>query len=246
MKILLISDLHANSVALSAIEEEFDVCLCLGDLVEYGVDPLPCIEWVRKRAHVAVRGNHDHSTVQRVQTSSRNECRRLAAATRELHARMLHSMHWKFLARLPVTRMVQIEGKTFYLVHATPRDPMDEYLGPDAAAWEQRLADIEADYVCVGHTHVPYVLSLPRCTVINPGSVGQPRDGDPRASYAVIENGQVTLKRVAYDVEAAVHQLQRSGLSDDLVEIASTILRTGGRLTTNNSAAQGAFTRGIG
>jgi len=230
MKILLLSDIHANWVALSAIRESFDVCLCLGDIVEYGTDPIPCIEWVRRRAHAAIRGNHDHSTVQRIATSAGHGCRRLAAATRELHWKVLQPAHFKFLARLPVTQTLNLDGKTFYLVHATPRDPLDEYLGNDPAGWNARLANIEADFVCVGHTHIPFHLELDRCQLINPGSVGQPRDGDPRAAYAVIENGQISFRRVEYDIDAAIDQMRTSGLEPHIVEMAAEMLRTGGRL----------------
>jgi putative phosphoesterase len=230
MKILLLSDIHANWIALSAIRETYDVCLFLGDLVEYGTDPIPCIDWVRRQAHVAIRGNHDHSTAQRVVTAvSGRGCRRLAATTREQHWRTLQPQHFKFLSRLPVTQTLELDGKTFYLVHATPRDPMDEYLTNDREGWTQRLTNIDADYVCVGHTHLPLHLELERGQLINPGSVGQPRDGDPRAAYAVIENGEVSLRRAEYDIEAAIDQMRSSGLETESVELAAELLRTGGR-----------------
>lgn len=229
MKILLLADIHANWVALSAIRESFDVCLFLGDLVEYGTEPVPCIDWVRKYAHVAIRGNHDHATAQRVETSSGAGCRRLAAATRAQNSALLTPSHFKFLARLPVTTTVTLDGRTFYLVHATPRDPMDEYLGNDPQAWTQRLTGIDADFVCVGHTHLPLELDLQGRKLINPGSVGQPRDGDPRAAYAVIENGQVSFRRAAYDIDAAVRQMRTTGLDEDAIAIAEEMLRSGGR-----------------
>lgn len=234
MKILLLADIHANWIALSAIQETFDACLVLGDLVEYGVDAVPCIEWVRSHAHAAVRGNHDHSTVQRVSTGPGGGCRRLAAATRDLHIQTLESTHLKFLARLPVTQSLVLDGKKFFLVHATPRDPMDEYLGNDPAAWEARLADIDADFVCVGHTHLPLDLSISGRRLINPGSVGQPRDGDTRAAYAVIENGEVHFRRQAYDIEAAIERLQAAGLDEESVAFAAETLRTGGRTSERN------------
>uniref|UniRef100_A0A7C2P5T5 Metallophosphoesterase n=1 Tax=Schlesneria paludicola TaxID=360056 RepID=A0A7C2P5T5_9PLAN len=229
MKILLLADIHANWTALAAIRESFDVCLFLGDLVEYGTEPAPCIDWVRSHAHVAIRGNHDHSTAQRVETSSGAGCRRLAAATRALHAATLSPTHLKFLARLPVTSTLVLDGRSFFLVHATPRDPMDEYLGNDPQGWMQRLSGIDADFVCVGHTHVPLQLDLKGQQLINPGSVGQPRDGDPRAAYAVIEDGQVSFRRVEYDIDATVRQMRQSGLDAQSLAIAEEMLRTGGR-----------------
>lgn len=234
MKILLLADIHANSVALSAIRETFDACLCLGDIVEYGTDAATCIDWVRQHAHAAVRGNHDHSTAQRVPMPQGSGFRMLAAATRALHWQTLMPAHIKFLARLPVTQTLQLDGRTFHLLHATPRDPLDEYLTNDPQAWSQRLKEIEADYVCVGHTHVPMHLELSRCQVINPGSVGQPRDGDPRAAYAVIENGRLEFRRVEYDIDRAILQMQAAGLTGEALDIAADTLRSGGRTPALN------------
>ena len=229
MKILVVADVHANWLALSAIRESFDACLFLGDLVEYGVDPIPCIDWVRTHSTCSIRGNHDHSLAQRVPPPVGTGFRRLAGATRQLHWDMLRPSHMKYLSQLPVTQDLMLDGLRFHLVHATPRDPMDEYLAADADTWKKRLENIEADFVCVGHTHIPFHLTLDKWQLLNPGSVGQPRDGDPRAAYAIIENGRVELRRVEYDIEAAVEQLKRSGLEREQVELASLILRTGGR-----------------
>lgn len=229
MKILVLSDIHANSFALKAIQESFDACLFLGDLVEYGVDPIPCIDWVRRHATCSIRGNHDHSLAQRVPPPDGIGFRKLAGATRRLHWDILRPSHLKYLSQLPVTQNLMLDGLRFHLVHATPRDPMDEYLAADAEAWRKRLENIDADFVCVGHTHLAFHLDLGHCQLLNPGSVGQPRDGDPRAAYAVIENGKVELRRVEYDIEGMIRQLENSGLEGDLVEMASTVIRTGGR-----------------
>lgn len=229
MKILLVADLHANWPALSAIQETFDACLFLGDAVEYGVEPAPCIEWVRQHATAAIRGNHDHAVAQRVPLSNGSGFRRLASATRAQHWQILEPSHLKYLSRLPVTQYVELDGKSFYLVHGTPRDPLDEYLADDPAAWQQRLKGIDADFVCVGHTHIPMHLDLGRWQLINPGSVGQPRDGDPRAAYAVIENGKLHFRRVEYDIDAAVASLAAAGLDQESLELAISVLRHGGK-----------------
>jgi predicted phosphodiesterase len=124
---------------------------------------------------------------------------------------------------------VEIGGKKFHLVHATPRDPMDEYLASEPDVWKVRLAEIEADYVCVGHTHLQFHLNLGRTQVLNPGSVGQPRDADPRAAYAIIDEQGVHLKRVEYDIEATIRSLHNASLPPDLIDLAVSMLRTGGR-----------------
>jgi predicted phosphodiesterase len=134
----------------------------------------------------------------------------------------------KFLARLPVPCRVNVEDKSFFLVHGTPRDPMDEYLGGDRTAWLSRLEYVESDYVLVGHTHVPFKLELGKTTVLNPGSVGQPRDGDPRAAYAVIDNGNIDFRRVEYDIDAAIGHLKASGVKGEALSVAELALRTGG------------------
>lgn len=231
MRILVLGDIHSNWVALSAVAaaepQPFDACLVTGDLVDYGSDPVHCVRWVRQHATAVVRGNHDHAVAQRVAARPGSGFKAIAAATRPLHWQVLDRQEMKFLARLPVTCRLTLGETAFFLVHATPRDPMDEYLGDDRAGWEARLELVEADYVLVGHTHIPYVLDLGKKTVINPGSVGQPRDGDPRAAYAVIENGTVELRRAAYDVEAAIEHLKSFGVRGDAFYSAGQALRTG-------------------
>jgi putative phosphoesterase len=229
MKILLLADIHSNWPALAAINETYDACLFLGDLVEYATDPLPCIDWVRARATAAIRGNHDHAVAQRIPAKEGGGFRGLAAATRLVHWKVLNPSRVKYLARLPLTRRIVLGGKTLYLVHGTPRDPLDEYLAAEPETWRARLESINADFVCVGHTHIQFHLDLGRLQVVNPGSVGQPRDGDPRCAYAVIEDGKVSLRRVAYDIDATVRQMRESGVSANVVELAESVLRAGGR-----------------
>jgi len=229
MRILVLADIHANWPALSSIRESFDACLFIGDLVEYGAEPIPCIDWIRKNAKYAIKGNHDHSVSQRVHASEGRGLRRLASVTREHHLQILSPSHLKYLSRLPVTQTFKLDGIRFHLVHATPRDPMDEYLSDQSEPWRARLAGIEADIVCVGHTHLQFHLDLGEWQLLNPGSVGQPRDGDFRAAYAIIENGRIELKRVKYDIDATLLGLKNAGIPQDAIDLAEVVLRTGGR-----------------
>jgi putative phosphoesterase len=229
MRILVLADIHANWAALSAIREPHDACFVLGDIVEYGASPVECIDWVRQNATAVIRGNHDHSVAQRVPPPQGSGLRSLAGATRQQHWNVLSPSHLKYLSRLPVSMTLELDQRRFHLVHATPRDPMDEYLATDPEAWKHRLKGVDADFVCVGHTHLQFHLNLDSIQLVNPGSVGQPRDGDPRAAYAVIEGDRVELKRVEYDINAAVSALKNTGLAPDVVELAETMLRTGGR-----------------
>src|SRR5262249_6398216 len=128
---------------------------------------------------------------------------------------------------LPISERVTLENISFLLVHATPRDPLDEFAVADAEFWERRLADVETNVICVGHTHHPYVLEVGDKLVINPGSVGQPRDGDHRLSYAIIDNQRVELKRLEYPVEDTIRVIDESKLSDNDKALLAQVFRTG-------------------
>lgn len=227
MRILVVADIHGNWPALQALDEPHDVCLCLGDLVDYALQPAPCIEWVRKYAHYAVRGNHDHAAAQNVLTVGRTGFKYLSGVTRVLTRQLLRTEEMRFLANLPVTQTVTINGARFLLVHATPRDPLDEYAPADPDFWSRRLEQVDVDVVCVGHTHQPYVLEVGDKLVINPGSVGQPRDGDPRAAYVVIDDTRVEIKRVPYPVEDTVRVIDDSTLPDRAKIMLRDAFRTG-------------------
>ena len=228
MRILVVADIHSNWQALQAIDEAYDACLFLGDLVDYGTEPGPCVDWVQSQATHAIRGNHDHAVAQKISARGGHGFKALTAATRAMHWEQLDDGQMQFLSKLPVTKRFELGDLSFLLVHATPRDPMDEYLTDDVDAWQDRLADVQADFVCVGHTHIPIHLDLGQTQVLNPGSVGQPRDGDPRCAYAVIDDGQVSLHRVEYDIDAAVRQMRSAGLDGSELSMAESVLRTGG------------------
>lgn len=227
MRILILADIHGNWPALQAIQEPYDYCFVVGDLVDYGPQPEPCIRWVQQHAHVSVRGNHDHAVAQRAPTNGRNGFKYLTGVTRELSWQMLSPEQIRYLASLPVTRMITLEDVRFLVVHGTPRDPLDEYAGNDPELWSRRLQQVQADVICVGHTHLPYTLQVGSKLVINPGSVGQPRDGDPRASYAIWEDGRVELKRVAYPVEELIRQIEASNLPPQAKRLSIEVFRTG-------------------
>lgn len=230
MRILLVADIHSNWPALSAIPLSCDACLCLGDLVDYATDPVPCVDWVKQHADAIVRGNHDHAVAQHIKPKGGSGLRYLAAATRPIHWELLNSARLKYLARLPITRHLELDGLRIHLLHATPRDPLDEYLEDEVDPWRARLQGIDADFVCVGHSHVPFLLDVDGIMVLNPGSVGQPRDGDPRASYAILENGKVSFHRVEYDISATIDQMRSVGIEESAVKLSEHVLRTGGKL----------------
>jgi putative phosphoesterase len=240
MRILLLADIHANWPALQAVAAEpHDLCLCLGDLVDYGLEPVPCIDWVRNYAHHTVRGNHDHGVAQDVAVSGKTGFRYLTAVTRTLTREMLSADDMRFLAKLPVTRTLSVGNTRFLLAHASPRDPLDEYAPSDPDFWGRRLANVDVDVVCIGHTHHPYVIEVGDKLVINPGSVGQPRDGDPRASYAIIEDYRVELKRVEYPIEKTLEVIGQSALSEADKELLAEVFRKGASVLGNGQTPAG-------
>lgn len=228
MRILVLADIHANWAALRSIQEPYDLCVCAGDLVDYGPDPAPCIAWARENCRYVVRGNHDHCVAQRVETSGESGFRYLAGVTRPEMLRLISEADRQYLAKLPLSLTFRADGLVYHLVHATPRDPLDEYLFGEKEVWERRLESTEADIVCVGHTHHPFVLELGNKRVLNPGSVGQPRDGDPRAAYAVIEDGRIQLCRVEYPIEETIRSLDRLEIPERAKAFAAEVLRSGG------------------
>ncbi len=229
MRILVLADIHSNWTALSALaaaEQNYDACLCVGDLVDYGTQPQQCIDWAREHCDAVVRGNHDHAVAQHVSTRNGGGFRLLAAATRPLHWETLDASSITWLAQLPVTQYVKLGGYSFHMVHATPRDPMDEYL-TNEAEWTSRLEGFDADFILVGHTHIPMHLHAGDTQLVNPGSVGQARDGIAKISYAIIEDGQVTLHRLDYDTEAELQQVRSAGVEGEAYEIARKVLTDG-------------------
>ncbi len=228
MRILVVADIHGNRAAIESIREPFDVCLCLGDLVDYGPEPGPCIDWVRKNAAYCVRGNHDHGVAQDVEVQGVGGYRFLTAVTRPLSVTDLTTEHRRFLADLPTSQMFTLGGKRFLMVHATPRDPIDEYAPPEPEFWKPRVAGLGVDYVLAGHTHQQYSLQINGTTIINPGSVGLTRDGDPRAAYAVIDDGEIHLQRIAYPIEETVAALEERIADPNARKLLTETYRGGG------------------
>jgi putative phosphoesterase len=227
MRILVISDIHGNWPALAAIDEPHDLCLCLGDLVDYGPDPARCVRWAMDHTDYAIRGNHDHGVAQGVPVQGESGYRYLTRVSRQWVWDALGPEERLYLLQLPVTQRLTLDGKRFLLVHATPRDPLDEYLMKDPETWARRVHNVDADIVCVGHSHMQFIITVDGVSIVNPGSVGQPRDGDPRAAYAVIEGGKIELKRVAYPIDETVARIAESPLPEKAKGILSQCLRLG-------------------
>src|SRR5579863_7850588 len=204
MKIVIVSDLHGNFDALSALPEAYDELWVLGDLVNYGPEPAAVIDYVRSNAAIVVCGNHDYSIGFGRDPQCSPRFVEMAEATRRYTDSVLSMEQKHYLRHLPRFVEAKRNGTRFYLCHAVPSDPLFGYCQADSPRWRSETENVSADIVLVGHTHIPFVQSLGLQRVANPGSLGQPKTGSPEARYAVWEDGRIELKSYSYPVESAV------------------------------------------
>ncbi len=242
MRVAVLSDIHANLPALEAVLEDTEDAgieerWCLGDVVGYGAEPNECAELTAARCKVCLVGNHDLAVLGKLDASTFSSAAATAVEWTIASSSMATLAYLRELEPADVTRAVA-------LYHASPRDPVWEYvLWPDQAA--ECLAAQERRVSLIGHSHVALFFSAPdpgaggraaseargwqagagtRLEIgegrwlINPGSVGQPRDGDPRAAWLELdtESWEVTYHRVAYDIGRAADSIERAGLPEHL------------------------------
>ena len=232
MKIAIVSDIHGNIHALKAVEKrlaELNVenVWCLGDTVGYGAFPDQCVEWVRENCSVVLLGNHELALLGFVDPFLLNDYARWAI---DWTKKVISPDKLEFLRELGV----QYFTECCQLVHDTPESPgsMDYVLTKEDAY--RALLSQQRDVCFFGHTHIPAAYRLLSSTVdrlsvyslsicagrylINPGSVGQPRDNDPRASFGIFdpEENRFSLYRVEYDTKAAAREILRAGLPEYL------------------------------
>ena len=227
MRIVIISDIHGNFDALSALRETYDELWVLGDLVNYGPEPEPVIDFVRFKASVVVRGNHDNSIGLNEDPRCSSRFRAMAEATRRYTDSVLGPDYKTYLRNLPLHVELQRGNTRFYLCHAVPSDPLFGYCEAESPRWLQEAESVDADVILVGHTHVPIMRTLGSRVMVNPGSLGQPKTGSPEAQYAVWEDGKIELKSYRYPAETTVAKIQTLPIDAILRDELSGILRTG-------------------
>ena len=229
MRLLIVSDLHANFAALERVLDTADAVVFLGDAVDYGPDPSEAVDWVRRTATYAVRGNHDEAVANGVPTGAAPAWAGLAETSAQWTRATLDANDRAYLGSLPLRARFSFGGARFEALHAAPLDPLYQYLPPETpeAEWERQLAGVDADWLLHGHTHRPLLARYGAVTVLNPGSVGQPRMGAPLASYAIWDDGDVYFAARRYDTERTVGRLQQLPLErGDTAELVR-IVRTG-------------------
>jgi len=242
MRYAILADIHANLAALKAVLEdikakgEVDEIWCLGDIVGYGPEPGECIRLIQKVSSVCVCGNHDLGAIGKLDLSYFNPA---AAEACQWTMDKLNPVESRYLEDLPKT----IKRGDFFLAHGSPMEPIQEYIMSTSVA-EKNFSYFDSQFCLIGHTHVPMaykkeehacasiplsenigLVTLGHRMIINPGAVGQPRDGDPRASYGIYdsEGNMFRLHRVEYDVRATQDRMMQAKLPISLV----TRLETG-------------------
>ncbi len=207
MQVGVLSDIHGNKPALKAVLEAMpsvDMLVNAGDIVGYNPWPSACLELVRERELPSVMGNHDRA----VASGTAFRFNGLAKAGVKHARQALTESQQSWLGQLPEQRIVA-DGR-IQIVHGHPQDP-DRYTYPEE--FTPSLLDV-APVLVMGHTHVQHAETYEEGVVLNPGSVGQPRDGDPRAGYAVVdtESYDVELHRVQYNIDRVVEAVNEAGL----------------------------------
>jgi len=237
-RVTIFGDIHGNLPALEAVLADIEThdtspLYCLGDLVGYGTFPNEVIATIRERNIPTLMGNYDQGV-----GNSSDDCG-CAYTSKMAEALGKRSIAWTnqntttenklFLKQLPAHIPLQLDGLRVRLVHGSPRK-INEYLYEDRPdATMERLLDMaETDVLVCGHTHIPYHCILPSGRhVVNAGSIGKPKDGNPQACYVVLDSIDnklnVSFKRVPYDVERAAMAIEASEMPHEYAEM----LRTG-------------------
>jgi len=222
MKIAFISDVHANLPALEAVMDDMTfrsigTVYCAGDILGYYTFPDQTVELLKKKGVVCIAGNHDRAVL--VGTKGMNS---IAASAIEWTRENMSPGSFEFIRELPNSVHRPVGGVMTAVHHGSPRS-MSEYIFEEHV--NDELLDIAgARMLVLGHTHVPYVAHFAKGNVLNPGSVGQPRDGDNRASYAIWDpvESRIEIVRVEYDREPVMNGIREAGLPEML---ATRLLR---------------------
>ncbi|MET1160275.1 MAG: metallophosphoesterase family protein [Thermoprotei archaeon] len=244
MKILILSDIHANIYALKTVLEEtsnYDEIWVLGDLVDYGPNPGEVVDLVKSTSARVIRGNHDHAVGFGVDCRCGKETHWLSVWTRNnITYKLLSRNDIKYLASLPLNIVLD----NALLVHGSPSNPLYGYLYPwinkeelldslkparKYALRESLVSQPSYTWFFIGHTHYQFIITIEGLRVVNPGSVGQPRDGNPRASYAIVDldENTIILKRVKYPIENVIREYEKLGVPEPYYSALKYMLLNG-------------------
>ncbi|HUO42211.1 MAG TPA: metallophosphoesterase family protein [Methylomirabilota bacterium] len=218
MRYAVISDIHSNLEALQAVIAEIPSgtpILCLGDIVGYGAQPNEVIETIQSlRPVVTLMGNHDYAVVTGDVGGFSTNAASAIIWTRE----RVNAESMRFLSELHPEAKLELDNTSVALYHASPWNPLFEYIYPNlnGEEVESLIDESKSRVVLLGHTHIPMRFSAKGNMLANPGSVGQPRDGNPNASIGFLtlstEKCDFEHKRVKYEVGLAANKIRQAGL----------------------------------
>ncbi|MEL9998488.1 MAG: YfcE family phosphodiesterase [Thermoplasmata archaeon] len=233
-KIIIISDIHGNFDSLKTLDSEnYDFLVFAGDAVDYGPEPEKVVDFLIKNAYKSVMGNHDAANAFDIDCKCSEKYHEISVITRKYFKKNLNKRHLNFLGLLPMFNNFEIDGIKFTMVHASLMDYLYDYVLPetDDKTLLYKFKNTESDFVIFGHTHLPMIKKINKTTFINPGSLGQPRDGDIRASFAILDTktGEVKIIRKEYDVKETIRKINEQGLENNIKDSLSKILLTGGK-----------------
>lgn len=212
-RIGVISDVHSNIFALREVmaqleKEKVAEIYCAGDIIGYNASANEVVWELRRRGVRCIRGNHDTSLFSMDEDEKMNV---MAALSLKYTRQVLKRENASFLNSLPQ----ELRGSDISVFHGSPWDP-DEYLYEEMID-ESITKSCPSHLIILGHTHVPFVKRVGPAVVLNPGSVGQPRDGDPRASFAIVGQ-EAEVRRISYDIEAQIEENRKAGLHSAVSE----------------------------
>jgi len=209
MILAVISDIHSNLVALDKVFEKIDsdLILCCGDIIGYYTWPNQCIEKIRQLRVMSVIGNHDLACV----TGDISGFNPYAEETIRWTRRVIRDKNFEFLSSLKRKIKLEIDDTNIMMVHGSPKNPVNEYIYPETpdVILKSFIEGENVDILIMGHTHMPFIKKFEDKLVLNPGSVGQPRDGDNNASFAFldVDNKEAKICRVKYNIDEVVTAL---------------------------------------
>ena len=231
----VISDVHSNAEALRAVLRDINKrqvhdIFFLGDAVGYGPEPNECVEFIKSECKIIIAGNHDWGVLNLTETGSFNEYARKAL---DWTRGVLTADNFETLRTSPLKS--EIRGMDMTLVHASPFEPENWHYLLTLSDAEINFKYMHTDICFIGHSHRPFIIEMSSSGelktdkqtmhktkdsryIINAGSIGQPRDGDPRACYALVDDDRIELVRVVYDILSTQKKMSEAGLPHPLIE----------------------------
>lgn len=221
IKIGVFSDIHGNCESLKAVLNAFDakkvdVKVCLGDLVGYFHQSIEVID-LMMRSHIpTLMGNHEAYLLGKLKCSPE----KWDFISLEYVKAGISDAQRTWIERLALSREDTIADKRIAYFHGSPWGPLEEYIYPDHKEFD-RFGSLNWDYVFLGHTHYPFIKKVANCTIVNPGSCGEPRHGDHRACAAIldVEKGSVEQLSIEYDVKGFIHGARKFGIPEKVIHV---------------------------